>query len=132
MDNNNIDIVKRMNNAAQSKDFETVKSLLHPKYTLKDPMINFNSAQEFLEGMKDCPFTCSLENVDFITEGNKVVQTLDMVVTSPVSYRSRVCSVMTIEDGKIRSEEMFYDTAQIPKEAKEIGEKMLKDKKKAA
>lgn len=129
---NNIDLVKRMNKAAETKDFETVKSLLHPQYTLKDPMIEFNSPQEFLEAMKDCPFTCSFENINFVAEGNKVVQTLDVVTTAPVSYRSRMCCIITIEDGKIRSEEMFYDTAQIPKEAMEIAKKSMKGKLKAA
>ena len=121
-----------MNKAAETKDFETVKALLHPKYTLKDPMMEFNSPQEFLEFMKECPFDCRLENVSFVAEGNKVVQTLDAVMTAPISFRFRMCDIITIEDGKIRSEEVFYDTAQIPKEAKELGEKSMKDKKKAA
>jgi len=129
---NNIDIVKRMNKAAETKDVEAIKSLLHPQYRMKDPMMEINGAQEFLEFMKDCPFTCRIENASFVAEGNKVVQTLDAVMTSPVSYRLRMCSIVTIEDGKFRSEEVFYDTAQIPKEAKEIGEKLMKNKKKAA
>jgi len=35
---NNIDIVKRLNKAAETKDFEGIKSLLHPQYWMKDPM----------------------------------------------------------------------------------------------
>lgn len=129
---NHIDIVKRMNKACEAKDFETVKALLHPKYTLKDPMMEFKSPEEFLESMKSCPFTCRLENVSFVAEGNKVVQTLDAVMTAPLSFRFRMCDILTIEDGKIRSEEVFYDTAQIPKEAMEMAQKSMKDKNKAA
>lgn len=129
---NNIDIAKRMNKAAEAKDFETIKSLLHPQFTIKDPMMECNSPQEFLERMKECPGICHFENTSFVSEGNKVVQTLDMVTTAPVAFRLRMCSILTIEDGKIRSEEVFYDTAKIPKEAKELGEKLMKDKKKAA
>jgi ketosteroid isomerase-like protein len=129
---NNIDIVKRMNKAAEAKDFETVKTLLHPKYTLKDPMMKMNGAEEFLAAMKACPFTCHFENTSFVAEGDKVVQTLDVVMTAPVAYRQRMCSISMIEDGKIRSEEMFYDTAQIPKEAIELIQKSMKEKQKAA
>lgn len=128
----NVDIVKRLNQAAESKDFETVKALLHPKYTLKDPVMSFQSPQEFLQFMKDCPFTCRMENVSFIAEGDKVAQTLDAVMTSPVSFRFRMCDVLTFEDGKVRSEEVFYDPAQIPQEAKDIAEKSMKGKSKAA
>jgi len=125
----NIALVERLNKAAETKDFDTVKSLLHPDYTLKDPMMEFHSAKEALEFMKDCPFECKLENVEFVAEsGDKVVQTLDAVMVAPVSFRFRMCDILTIEDGKVCSEEVFYDTAQIPPEARQIGEKAMKAK----
>lgn len=129
--NDNIEIVKRMNKACETKDFKAVEALLHPKYTLKDPMMECKSPQEFLQFMKDCPATCHLENVSFVAEGNKVVETLDAVMTAPVPFRFRMCDILTIEDGKIRSEEVFYDTAKIPEEAKEMGQSAMNARKKA-
>ncbi len=128
---NNIDIVKRVNKAFETKDIEAAKALLHPKYTFKGPMMEANSPQELLEFMKMCPFSCQSENVSFVSEGNKVVQTFDWVSSAPVKFRMRMCDVMTIEDGKIRSEEMFYDTAKFPKEAAELMQKAMEGKKAA-
>jgi ketosteroid isomerase-like protein len=122
----NIDIVKRLNQACLSKDFDTVKSLLHPNYSLKDPMMSFNSPDEFIAFMKECPFECKMENVSFIAEGDKVVQMLDAVMTAPIAFRFRMCDVLTLENGKVRSEEVFYDPTQIPEEAKTLNQKTAK------
>lgn len=113
----NLDVVKRCNEAALKKDFDTIKQVLHPNYTLKGPMMSINSADEFIAFMKDCPGECTFENVQFIEAGDKIVQTFDMVMTAPTPSRARVCSVMTLENGKIRSEEMFYDTKDMPQDS---------------
>jgi ketosteroid isomerase-like protein len=128
---NNVEIVKRLYDACMNKDFDTVKTLLHPKYTLKDPMMELNSPQELLDMMKDCPGG-RMENVSFISEGNKVVGVFDAIATEPVPSRMRMCSIITIEDGKARSEETFYDTAKIPQAVKDMMQKNMPGKKKAA
>lgn len=122
----NIEIAKRLNQACETKDLETARSLLHENYTLRDPQIQLNSREEFINAMQSCPFECSIQDVKFVEEGDTVVQLLDMYFTAPIAYRMRMCSVLKFEDGKVRSEEMIYDTAQIPKEAKELGEQALK------
>ncbi|MCF8496251.1 MAG: nuclear transport factor 2 family protein [Alphaproteobacteria bacterium] len=128
---NNVEIVKRLYDACMNKDFDTAKALLHSNYTLKDPMMEINSAQELLDMLKDCP-SGRMENVDFISEGNKVVGVFDAIAMEPVPSRMRMCSIITIEDGKVRAEEMFYDTAKIPQEVKDLMQKNMPGKKKAA
>jgi ketosteroid isomerase-like protein len=128
----NIETVKRLNNACQNRDFETVKSLLHPGYTLKSPDMQASSPEEFIKFMEECPAECTLENLTFIEDGDQVVQIFDMVSAEPVSYRVRMCDVLKLQNGKVRSEEMFYDTAAFPPEAKEMMEKAAKKKQKAA
>lgn len=127
-----IDLVKRFNLACETRDFDTIESMLHPSYTLLDPIMSFDNPQDFIRFMKDCTFTCSLQDVSFVEQGNKVAQTLDAVMTAPVPYRFRMCDIITIEEGKIRSEETFYDTAQIPPEAKEASKRDLERSQKAA
>lgn len=128
----NVETVKKLYSACMSKDFETVRNLLHPEYTLKDSMMEINSADEFIEMMKSCPFECRIENVNFVSEGDKVVGTFDSVATAPVAYTMRMCSVIRMEDGKVRAEEMFYDTARIPREAMEEMKRSAPDKRAAA
>jgi ketosteroid isomerase-like protein len=133
--NSNIDIVKRLNKACEARDFETAKSLLHSNYKLRMPGMQANSADEFLEQMQNCPGDAKMENITFIMDEKdtgKVVQIFDMKATDPVPYSTRVCDVLTIENGKVRSEEVFFDSAEIPQEAKDMMEKAMKDSKKKA
>lgn len=113
----NLEIVKNLYNACIIKDFETVKSLLDPNYTLKDPMMQLNSAQELIDMMANCPGG-KMENIQFIAQGDKVVGTFDMS-TDDDATPLRMCSIVTLENGKIKSEEMFYDTAKIPQDMKD-------------
>ncbi len=124
----NIEIVERLNKAVELKDWDVVNELLHQHYKLKDPMMEFNNREEFMAFMKDCPFSCFLENITFVEDGDKVVQTFDAVMTDPIAYTMRMCDILTIEDGKVKSEEMFYDTAKIPEEVKALTQKPTKKK----
>jgi ketosteroid isomerase-like protein len=128
----NIELVQRLNDACTEKDFDTARALLHPNYTLDDPFVKCSNPDEFIEFMQNCPFDGKMENVQFIEDGDKVVQLFDCVVKSPVAYRIHMCDVLTLEDGKIRSEEMFYDTAKMPKEALELSRDLKGAKDKAA
>ncbi len=127
-----LDIVKRANEAFESKDFATIRSLLHSDYRCVGPEMEAHSLDEMLKLMENCPFDCHFENAEYLVSGNKVVQTGDMVATSPVSYRNRMCDVITVEDGKIRSEELFYDTAKVPKAAAECNKQEAQDWSRAA
>jgi len=124
----NIDLVKKLNNACESKDFEKAKSLLHPEYTLKDPQMRLKGPQEFVEFMQNCPMDGSMKNASFIEAGDKVVQTLDCVMTKPTSFTFRMCDIVTIKDGKIFSEETFYDTGSFPKEVLEASKQAANTK----
>ena len=130
--NSNIEIAKKMLKAGESKDMTTLRSFLASNYTLKDPMLSLNGADEAIKFMEDCPTVCTFENTEFVADGDKVVMTGDMVATAPVKFKLRVCDVMKFQNGKITSEEMFYDPSQIPEEAKSAEQKGASGKKKAA
>ncbi len=123
-----VDIVKRMNQAFEAKDTASAKTLLHPQYKFKGPMMEMNSPEEVLGFMQACPFACHSENISIMAEGNRVAQTFDWVSTAPVAFRIRMCSIAQIGDGKIKSEEMFYDTAKFPKAAQDIMQQMMQSK----
>lgn len=111
----NVAIVKKLYDASVRRDYDMMRSLLHTDYTLKDPMMTLRSADELIEMMKKCP-AGRIENLSFVAEDDKVVGVFDGVTEEPAPSRLRMCSVITLENGKVRSEEMFYDTAQIPPE----------------
>jgi ketosteroid isomerase-like protein len=118
--NENSEIVKKMFDACNKKDFETVRALVHDDYTLKDPMMELHSADEMIEMMKSMPPGMA-ENITMIAEGDKVVSLFDG--TMEAQPKMRMCSVITMEGGKVKSEEMFYDTAKVPQEMKDMMQK---------
>jgi ketosteroid isomerase-like protein len=128
---NNIDTVKQMNKAFETKNVEAARALLHPNYSFKGPMMEMHGAEDVLQMMQSCPFSCVNENVSFVAQGDKVVQTLDWVSSAPVKFRLRMCSIVTVENGKVRSEELFYDSAKFPPEAVELMQKAMQGKKAA-
>jgi ketosteroid isomerase-like protein len=124
----NTEIVKKLYNACKQKDFDTARKLLHPNYSLKDPIMEINSADEFIEMMRECPGG-DFEDLKFVSEGDKVVGIFTGIMNEPVPSRIRMCSVATLENGKVRSEEMFYDTAQMPEEMLDMMKKNIAGQK---
>jgi ketosteroid isomerase-like protein len=131
MTDKNIEIVKSLFDACAKKDFDTVRLLVHPDYTLKDPMMEIRGVEGLIKMMETCP-AGRVENADFMASDDKVVSVFDAVTTEPVNSRLRMCSIITMENGRARAEEMLYDTAKVPKEIKELMEKSAPGKKKAA
>lgn len=120
-----LEVVKRVSEAWEKKDTKTYRSLLHNDYKFQGPMMEMCSADEAEAFAQNCPFSCSSENATYVAEGNKVVKIFDWIVTSPVKFQLRMVEFSVVEDGKIRSVELFYDTAKFPKEAMEVlGPKM--------
>ncbi len=116
---NHVEIVKKMNSIIESKDMNAYREILHPNYTFKGPMMTMNSRDEAVEFMSSCPFKFRHENCIFVSEGNTVVHMFDWVVEAPMQGRFRMAESVVIEGDKIRSVEMFFDTAIFPKEMME-------------
>ena len=111
-----IEIVKKLNKAFETKDKVAFRSILHPKYTFRGSLMAMNSPEEAVEFLGNCPFKAKSENIQFHVAGDTVVQTFDWVVKEPFQGTIRMCDVITLKDGKVFSEELFYDSAKFPKE----------------
>ena len=110
----NIQAAKDLVAACMAKDFDTVRSLIDANYTLKDPMISLKGADELITMIEACPFECTMENTQYMDAGDQVILTADNVVSGPEKFTWRMCDIMTFKNGKVVSEEMFYDTKQFP------------------
>ncbi len=114
-----IEIVKKLIKAFEIKDQATFASLLHPRYTFKGAMMQMNNPKEAVEFMAQCPFKAKHQNAQFHEAGDTVIQIFDWVVEEPFKGTIHMCSVITLKDGKVFSEELFYDSAKFPKEVLE-------------
>ncbi len=113
----NAQVVRQLMDACMNKDFDTVRKLVHPQYTLKDPMMQLNGPEELIAMMRNCPGDGKMEDLTVIADGDRVASTF--TTTMPGGAPMRMCSVVRLENGKVRSEEMFYDSAKIPQEMKD-------------
>ncbi|MDP3920686.1 MAG: nuclear transport factor 2 family protein [Candidatus Omnitrophota bacterium] len=112
----NIEIVKQIAKAFQSKDKEGFRSLLHDRYTFQGPVMQMSSPDEAAEYLSKCPMVATYQNALYTSADDKVVQVFDWVVSEPFQETFRMCSVVTIKDGKVFREELIYDSAKFPKE----------------
>lgn len=126
----NITLAKQLVAACMEKDFDTVRTLVDANYTLKDPMMTLQGAEELITMIEACPFECTMQNAQYLDAGDRVILTADNVVSGPEKFTWRMCDIMTFKNGKVVAEEMFYDTAQFPKSVLEAGATSVGDAKK--
>ena len=124
-----IDVVKNYNRAFESKDAEALKPLIHPAYTFKGPMMEMNGRDQMLAFLQTCPFSFKNQNVKFVAQGNTVVQTFDWQMTAPFKASIPMCELLEVENGQIKSGRLFYDTGAFPKEAQEMMQDMMQQRK---
>jgi len=111
-----IEVVKKLHRAFETKDAAAFRALLHEKYTFRGPMMEINGPEEAEQMLAHCPAKGKNENLQFYVAGDHVIQTFDWVIGEPVPSTIRMCSVITLRDGKVFAEELFYDSARFPQE----------------
>jgi ketosteroid isomerase-like protein len=121
--------LEKITAAWEAKDEAAMREFLHDDYHFKGPMMELNGPDECIDCMKNFPFEGTNENIEMITEGNKVVQVWDWVITQPFQERIPMVEVLEFEDGKIIKGRMFFDTNLFPAA---IFEQMIAMKNEAA
>jgi len=115
---NTKEIVMKMDQAWNAKDESTLRTLLHEDYHFKGPMMEINGPDESVAMMNEFPFESHNENDELIVEGSKAVHIFDWVVSSPFQATIPVTEVLEVEDNKVKTARLFFDTAQVPAEVK--------------
>jgi ketosteroid isomerase-like protein len=125
----NTELVKKLFQTCDAKDFTAVRELLHERYSFKGSCMKMESRDEMIAAMKQCPMNGESKNLRFIEEGNQVVAVFDWTVSSPFQATIPMCNVLTISGGKVLREELFFDTAKFPKEFQEMMKAEVCEKK---
>ncbi|MBI4005999.1 MAG: nuclear transport factor 2 family protein [Gammaproteobacteria bacterium] len=112
---NLIETVKRYSKAFHTRDFETIRNLLHKNYRFKGPLMKMNGTEELIAFMENMPFECDEKNVRYVQDGNVVVKIFDTVFSKPFKDTVSMCEVLVFEGNRIKKCELFYDTAPFPK-----------------
>ena len=109
------EIVDNYYQAFENKDYEKARFLLRDNFKFKGPMMEFESADECIEQMKKCGFEAQHKTIRTITDGSQVVKIFEWTVRQPFQGNFRMCECFQVENGKITSADLFYDTANFPK-----------------
>jgi ketosteroid isomerase-like protein len=95
--------------ALDRKDPQKLREVLATDFTFKGPLLAFDSADAFVEGMGQMPFQATVEGSRFIAEGDRVAHAFLWKLTAPARADVPMCEVFEVSGGKIRSSELFYD-----------------------
>lgn len=109
-----LDIVRNYYAAFDRHDFATARSLMHDRFRFSGPMMEASSPEDLFAQMQ--AFDCAFQNhiVHIIDGGNTVGVLFDCAFSQPFTATLRMSEWFTIEDGKIASATLLYDTRQMP------------------
>ncbi len=109
------EIVDSYYQAFEEKDFDKARSLLNDNFKFKGPMMEFDSADDCIAKMKECGFEAQHKTIRTVNDGIQVVKIFDWTVRTPFTGTFRMCECFQVENEKIVSADLFFDTANFPK-----------------
>lgn len=109
-----IDVVKQFFEAIGRKDISGMSELMHEDYHFTGPAMQIQGKVQMELMMKTFPFVAEDEDVELRGEGDVVVRKLNWHVRKPFEAVIPMCEWMVVEEGKIRSSNLYYDTGKFP------------------
>ncbi len=103
------EVVDRYFTAMASKDFTTMRTLLHDDVTFRGSFGTTNGAEDYIEGIKQTTAnTTDLKRRVIFAEGEDVCQVYDMVVATP-AVTVPIAQWFKVHDGRIAALQVFFD-----------------------
>ena len=87
-----------------------LRSLLSDNFTFNGAVMAADSSDSFVAAMKQMGMEGAPEGSQFIVDGNRVAHTFLYKMTAPAQVDAPMCEVVEIEQGKVRSSNLFYDS----------------------
>ena len=109
------EIVRSYYEAFEKHDFQKARSLMHDKFRFVGPLMEANSPEELFAKMKDMGCEFKTHILQMAESGSTVAVLVDCTMTKPAPAKLRMSEWLTVENGKIASSTLVYDTAQMPK-----------------
>jgi ketosteroid isomerase-like protein len=108
------EIVTRYYQAFDRHDFSGARALMHDHFRFQGPMMEASSPEELFGQMQ--AFECEFQNriLHLAESGNTVGALVECGFTKPFTATIRMSEWFVVEDGKIASSTLIYDTRQMP------------------
>jgi len=94
--------------------WEELRGVLADNFTFRGSMASFDTPEDYIAAMKSFPFEGAPIESKFMVDGNRVAHAFVWQMTAPVRTEIPMCEVLEIENGKVQSAELFYDSAAMP------------------
>ncbi len=112
---NPIDVVTAYTDAFDCKDMEKAKSVLDTDFHFDGPLMKAESRDEFFAQLANFDLEYQTKEHRVISQGTSVARIFDFAITSPVRATVPMVEWFEVENDKIQSSRLFYDTAIFPK-----------------
>lgn len=111
-----IDVVKQYFEAFGRKNIPGMSKLMHEDYHFMGPTMEVQGRAQMEQVMKELPFVADDEDVELTENVNVVVRKLNWHVREPFEAVIPMCEWLVVEEGRIRSSNLYYDTGKFPEE----------------
>jgi hypothetical protein len=110
----NAETVRRYYGAFDRHDLQSVEALLHEGFRFTGPLMQTSGRQDFLEKMRsfDCEF--KTRPLHIVESGNTVGVLLECSFSKPFSATIRMSEWFVVDNDRIVSSDVVYDTRQMP------------------
>lgn len=96
------------------KDQSGLRSILADDFSFHGPMMAFGDPDSFAKAMVALPFEATAKDSRFIANGDLVAHVFVWQMTRPAKADIPMCEVFTVDSGKVRRSELYFDTHLFP------------------
>ena len=97
-----------------TQNWTKLRSLITDNFSFRGSMASFDNPDDFISAMSQLPFEGHPENSKFTADGSRVAHSFVWKMTSPTITDIHMCEVFEVEGDKVRSSELYYDSAAMP------------------
>jgi hypothetical protein len=110
----NCEILKRYYTAMEQHDWKTKRNLMCDDLRFRGPLMQANSADELIAGIKQ--FNCDVRftDVEMLEKGDMVMSFYTFNISKPFQGQFRMAERVQFRQGKVQSSELIYDARQFP------------------
>ena len=102
----NKEIIDRYFTALQRKDFATIRTLVHDDVTFKGALGTTNTAEDYINGLRQITANTTLERRALFAEGENVCQIYEMILPTATIP---IAQWFTLREGRIATLQVFFD-----------------------
>jgi hypothetical protein len=108
------DTLKRFYAAMEQHDWNAKRGMLCDDFRFQGPLMQSQSADEFIENVKQFNCDVTFTEKEMIETGETVMSFFTFNISKPFSGKFRMAEKVQFRQGKLQSSELIYDARPFP------------------